>query len=619
MLQNIRDRSTSWISKVIVGLIVVLLSFTGFEAIMSSTSNRNNAAKVNGEEITLEALAQEKSIQQRQLAQQFGADFDMGSLDDKLLNEMALKTLIGRKLLMQAAANSGMTSSNAAVDSFILQFPEFQQDGQFDAQRFDQVLRQMGYGRMQFRSMLEQDILLGQLQSGIINSSFVTAQEVEAFARLERQTRDFSMTRFVPELDGIEVADADIESFYQTSLERFMTPEQVALDYVELSKSALAARIEVDDEDLHDSYETAIANLAEQRRAAHILIEAGSDEQEQIDALEKALALAARIKAGEDFAELARSESDDAGSAAEGGDLGFAGPGVYDPDFEDALYALEQDEVSKPVQTDFGWHLIKLLDVKAADIPPLEEMRAELVQEARASKVEQQFVELIDELESAAYEAADLQQPAHELGLEVKQSPAFGRDGGEGIFANRQVIEAAFSEEVLEEGSNSHALELDADTVVVLRVREHLQPEQIPLAEVREDIANLLRMQKAGGKTREQGEELLTVLREGKAEPMRNWESVEAATRMQDGVDPQVLQQVFRMPRPQEGQFSYDGLSLSDGSFVVLQLSGVSTPEDAVSPEQLKQLRDVLASRQGQSDFAAFTRQLEQDAQIEKF
>lgn len=618
MLQSIRDRSTSWISKVIVGLIVVLLSFTGFEAIMSSTSNRNNAAKVNGEEITLDALAQEKSIQQRQLAQQFGADFDMGALDDKLLNEMALKTLIGRKLLLQAAEGSGIVSSTAAVDSFILQFPEFQQDGQFDAERFDQVLRQMGYGRLQFRSMLEQDIQLGQLQSGIINSSFVTAQEAEAFARLERQTRDFSMTVFAPELDGIEIADADIEAFYQDAPGRFMTPEQVVLEYIELGKADLAGRIEVNDDDLRDAYEAAVANLAEQRRAAHILLEV-EDGQDAVEVLEQALAVSARIAAGEDFAALAKELSADPGSAAEGGDLGFAGPGVYDEAFESELYALEKGQVSKPVQTDFGWHLIKLLDVQAADIPDFADMRDSLLQDVRAGKAEQQFVELVDELESAAYEAADLQHPAQEMGLEVKQSPAFGREGGEGIFANRQVIEAAFSEEVLEEGANSHALELDADTVLVLRVKEHRTPEQIPLADVRNQIADLLRMDQAAGQTRTRGTELLTALRDGKAEPVPDWERFEAATRMQDNVDPEVLQQVFRMPRPEEGQFSYDGLALADGRFVVLRLSGVSTPEEAVEAGQLKELRDILASRQGQNDFAAFTRQLEQDAKIEKF
>lgn len=618
MLQNIRDRSTSWISKVIVGLIVVLLSFTGFEAIMSSTSNRNNAAKVNDTEITLDALAQEKSIQQRQLAQQFGADFNMAGLDDKLLNEMALKSLIGRTLLLQAAEKSGIVSSTAAVDSFIVQFPEFQQDGQFDAQRFDQVLRQMGYGRMQFRRMLEQDIQLTQLQSGIINSAFVTAQEAEAFARLERQTRDFSMVEIKPDLNAVEVADSEVEAFYQSSLERYMTPEQVVLEYIELSKSALASQIEVSEEDVRDAYEAAIANLAEQRRAAHILFEAGT-EKELAEALEKAQATAGRIAAGEDFAALASELSDDPGSAVDGGDLGFAGPDVYEPAFEDALYALEKGQVSEPVQTAFGWHLIKLLDVQGADIPELADMRDSLLQDVRAGKVEQLFVEQVDALEGAAYEAADLQQPAQELGLQVKLSPAFGREGGEGIFANRQVIEAAFSEEILEEGANSHALELDADTVVVLRVKEHHKPEQLALADVRDGIVELLRVDKAGEQTRVQGEELLTALSEDRAEPTPDWQRFEAATRMEDSVEPQVLQQVFRMPKPDDGQFSHAGLSLPDGRYVVLRLAGVGTPEEAVAPEQLQALRDILASRLGQGDFAAFTRRLEKDAKIERF
>ena len=614
---NIRDRSTGWISKVIVGLIVVLLSFSGFEAIMSSTSNRNNAAKVNGEEITKDALAQEKILQQRQLAQQFGAEFDIGMLDDKLFEEIALKNLIGRKLLLQAAADAGFVSSTAVVDGFIVSHPDFQQDGQFSAQRFDQVLRQMGYGRMQFRRMLEQDIQLTS-QNAIIGHAFVTKQEAEAFARLERQIRDFSMTVLTPDLNNIDVADADIDSYYQANLDRYMTPEEVVLDYIELSKAALAESLEVSEEDIRAGYEAAIANLTEQHRAAHILFEA-NDEKEEAAALEKARETAQRIANGEDFAELAKTLSADPGSAAEGGDLGFAGPGVYDPAFEEALYALKKGQVSEPVQTAYGWHLIKLLDVQGADIPTFAEMRDSLQQEVRISKAEQQFVELVTELESAAYEAADLQQPAQDMGLEVKQSPAFGREGGEGIFANRQVVEAAFSEQVLEEGSNSHALELDADTAVVLRVKEHKKSEQIPLADVRDEIAEFLRVDIGRKQAQAEGELLLAALKEGAAVPTPDWESIEAATRMQDNVEPQVIQQVFRMPKPVDGQFTYAGLSLSDGRYVVLRLSGVSTPKEAVEPEQLQALRNILASRQGQNDFSAFSRQLEKDAKIERY
>ena len=201
MLQNIRDNSTGWISKSIVGLIVVLFAFTGFEAIISSGSNSNNAAKVNGEEITLDALAEAKNLQRRQLMQQFGKDFDANLIDDALLSESALKGLIARKLLVQAANKSDFAFSSASVDQFMLTAPEFQENGQFNADRFDQVIRQMGYSRLQFRQMIEQEMRTSQLRAGIAGSAFVTEQEAQDFARLERQTRDFSILTIAPNLE----------------------------------------------------------------------------------------------------------------------------------------------------------------------------------------------------------------------------------------------------------------------------------------------------------------------------------------------------------------------------------------------------------------------------------
>src|SRR5690554_1455087 len=300
MLQNIRDRSTSWISKVIIGLIVVLLSFTGFEAILSSTSNSNNAAKVNGEEITLGALAEAKSQQHRQLAQQFGQDFDSNLIDDSLLTEAALQGLITQKLLVQAADQAGFSFPDAAVDQFILLAPEFQVDGQFNADRFDQVIRQMGYTRLQFRQMIEQEMRTGQLRAGIAGSAFVTEQEAQAFARLERQTRDFAMLTLEPELDQITVTDAEVETYYNDNGAEFMTPEQVIVEYIELDKASFFDLVEVDDYELQDLYQAEIANLAEQRRAAHILIEvndAVSDEQ----AREQAEHVVQRLQADEEF------------------------------------------------------------------------------------------------------------------------------------------------------------------------------------------------------------------------------------------------------------------------------------------------------------------------------
>lgn len=622
MLQNIRDNSTGWISKSIIGLIVVLFAFTGFDAILGSTSNSNNAAKVNGEEITLDALAEAKNLQRRQLLQQFGKDFDASLIDDALLSEAALKGLISRKLLVQAADQSGFAFSSALIDQFILLAPEFQVDGKFNADRFDQVIRQMGYTRLQFRQMIEQEMRTGQLRAGIAATAFVTEQEAQAFADLERQTRDFATLTIKPALDKVTVTDEDAKTYYSENASEFLTPEQIVVEYIELDKKAFFDQVAVDDAALQEMYQAEIANLAEQRHAAHILFEVSGD---VTDAQAKAAAQSAidRINAGEEFSAVAKEMSDDIGSAEQGGDLGFAAQGVYDPAFEDALYALEKEQVSVPVRTDYGWHVIKLLDVQAADIPTFASLKDKLSQDLKTQQVEQRFVEAVRDLESAAYESADLQQPASELGLEIKVSEPFGREGLEGLFANRQVLQAAFSTEVLEEGANSTAIELDPETTVVLRVKEHKRPEPIEFAEVSTQIREQLIAQRAIEHARSQGEALLSSLQEGQTSveqaQQEAWQVVEAATRGQENIDPEVLQALFKMPKPETGAAKFAGLNLSNGDYVVVRLTGVNAADVSLSGSELKQYRDILASRAGQVDFNAFLQQLELDAKIQRF
>lgn len=622
MLQNIRDNSTGWISKSIIGLIVVLFAFTGFDAILGSTSNSNNAAKVNGEEITLDALAEAKNLQRRQLLQQFGKDFDASLIDDALLSEAALKGLISRKLLVQAADQSGFAFSSALIDQFILLAPEFQVDGKFNADRFDQVIRQMGYTRLQFRQMIEQEMRTGQLRAGIAATAFVTEQEAQAFADLERQTRDFAMLTIKPELDKVAVTEDEVKAYYDENSSEFLTQEQVIVEYVELEKSAFFDQVAVDDAALQELYQAEIANLVEQRHAAHILFEVTAD---VTDEQAKAAAQSAieRINAGEEFAAVAKEVSDDIGSAEQGGDLGFAAQGVYDPAFEDALYALEKGQISAPVRTDYGWHVIKLLGVQAADVPSFASLKDKLSQDLKSQQVEQRFVEAVRELESAAYESADLQQPASELGLEIKVSEPFGREGLDGLFANRQVLQAAFSTEVLEEGANSTAIELDPETTVVLRVKEHKRPEQIAFAEVSTQIREQLLVKRAIEQAQSQGQALLSSLQEGKTSTAQAqqdaWQVVEAATRDQESVDPEVLQALFKMPKPEANAAEFAGLNLSNGDYVIIRLTGVNAAADSLTASELKQYREILASRAGQVDFSAFLQQLELDAKIQRF
>ena len=616
MLQNIRDNSQGWIAKTIIGLIIVLLALTGFEAIFNSVGNQQTAAEVNGEEISLSELSQAVEMQRRQLAQQFGRDFDTSLIDDNLLRNAALSDLIDRRLLVQAARESDFALSQAALDQIILQTPEFQENGRFSPARFDQVIRQMGYGRLQFRQMLEEEMLIGQLQAAVAGSGFVTEQQVRDFVRLDKQTRDFALYRIKPDAGSATVTDEQVAAYYEQNAQRFMTPEEVVIEYVELKKDSFFDQVDIGEEELKSRYQTEIANLAEQRRAAHILIESGGDE-----ALSRIEALRQRLDKGEDFAALAREASEDTGSAADGGDLGFAGPGVYAPEFEAALFALKKGEVSEPVRTEFGWHLIKLLDSQDADVPSFAALKDKLERDLKAEKVEQRFVEAARELENLAFEAADLQQPAQELGLQVRTSEPFGREGGSsGVTANRQVVQQAFGADLLESGANSQALELDAETVMVMRVKEHRQPQRRSLEQVAGEIRATLRGEAAAEAAKQQGEALLASLREGQtpAAQERSWQVFEAATRSLEGVEPQVLQALFRMPRPEQAP-RFAGVALANGDYVLLRLTGVSEPAQVVDANEVRMYQRFLASRAGQEDFAAYRTRLQRESDIERF
>lgn len=623
MLQNIRDNSQGWIAKTIIGVIVALMALTGFDAIFQATTHKNEAAKVNGEEISQNELSQAVDMQRRQLMQQLGKDFDASLLDEKMLRESALKGLIDRKLLLQGAEQAKFAFSEGALDQVILMTPEFQVDGKFSSERFDQVIRQLGYSRMQFRQMLAQEMLIGQLRAGVAGSGFVTDAEVLAFARLEKQTRDFATMTVKADPAAVKLTDDEVKAYYDEHAKEFMTPDQVVIDYLELKKSSFFDQVAVKDEDLQAAYQKEIANLSEQRRAAHILIEV-NDKTTEAQAKAKIDEVQARLAKGEKFEALAKEFSQDPGSANNGGDLGFAGPGVYDPAFEKALYSLNKDQVSEPIRTDFGYHLIKLLGVEAPEVPTLASLKDKLTRDLKAAQVEQRFVEATKQLEDSAFEASDLAQPAADLKLTVHTSKPFGREGGEGVAANRAVVTAAFSTEVIDEGANSTAIELDPDTVIVLRSKEHLKPKQLPLESVNAAIRTQLTKEHASAAAKTKAEKLIADLRDGKA-PLdkaiegQNWKATEAATRAQEGVDPSVLQALFRMPKPAaKDKPTFTSVTLPDGSLMIVRLNGVN---EAAAPtdEEKAQYRRFLASREGQQDFAAYRKQLEAQAEIKRF
>ncbi len=624
MLQNIRDKSQGWIAKTIIGMMVVLMALFGVDQIFQSVSNSQDAAEVNGDVISLNELARAADMQKRQLQQQLGNNFDESLINEKLLRDAALKGLIDRQLLLQGAADADFALSDAGLDQMILQEPQFQVDGKFNAERFDTIVRQMGYTRQQFRQMLREEMLIMQLRAGLMGSTFATDAEVADFARLEKQTRDFATLTLKAAPAGIVISPEAIKAYYDEHAAEFLSPEQVQLEYLELKKSGFFDQVEVTEDELQGQYQKEISGLAEQRQAAHILIEVNNkvgDEQ----ARKKLEDVQQRLGKGEDFAALAKEFSEDPGSAGSGGDLGYAGPGVYDPEFEKVLYALKPAEVSAPVRSAYGWHLIKLLGVQPADVPSFDTLKEKLTKELKEEKVEQRFVEASKELENLAFESSDLVQPAQELGLEVKVSELFGREGGKDLSANRQVLQAAFSEELLDNAANSQLIELDPDTVVVVRVKVHNKPEQLPLEAVSTVIKDQLLTQRAADAAKKDGEQLLAALREGKSlagEKVadQTWDVVEAASRSQENIAPEVLRSVFRMPKPEAADKpSFTGIALANGDFVLIRLNGVSDAQVVLSEPEKAEYRRFLAARQGQQDFAAYRRELEESADIKRF
>ncbi|MEP4467026.1 SurA N-terminal domain-containing protein, partial [Marinobacter alexandrii] len=430
MLQDIRENAQGTIAKIIIGLLIVSLSIWGMDAIIGGFSGEPEVATVNGEDITeREFLRLVQMESQRRLSR-------MDSPDPSLLNEDqirkdVLESLIQQQVLIQDADSQGLALTDADIDALITQMPQFQVEGQFNRDRFVSTVRNMGMGVAEFREAMRKQYVVNQIRAGIVQSGVAANENVSHLLRIQNQTRDFRVVT-VPEsavAGQVEITEDEVQAFYDDNSSAFKQPEQVDAAYITLSLGALAESIEISEDELQAYYETRADDLArEERRAAHILIEDGEDADQTMATLQQKLA------DGASFADLAQEYSIDTVSAEEGGDLGYAGRGVYNGAFEEALFALEEGEVSEPVETSFGVHLIKLEDVRRSDVPPLSEIEGQLRSELARERAEERFAEIRTQLADSAYAADDLAGPAEELGLEVREAKGITRNGGTAPF-----------------------------------------------------------------------------------------------------------------------------------------------------------------------------------------
>lgn len=523
VMQAIRDRMTGILAIFILAVLVVPFAFFGIEQYFVANPE-NVVAKVNDREITVTEYQQSLNQAITQRRRQAGDAFDRSYFDDPVVRREHLERMIDQALLSEGAITAGIAVPEEMLAERIGREQAFQVEGRFDPELYRSRLQAAQYTPEQYERELAVELRDLQLPMTIGRSSIVTDSERDRFIRLQNQTRDFTALKIPAAnyLEQVEVSDQAVQDYYDSHPDDFMSPEQVVLEYLELAAEDFADQVEVSEEMIAEFYENNQSRFMrpEERLASHILISvpAGADEVTVETARDQAAELAEQARAGADFGELAQTHSEDPGSAPQGGDLGWIEPGVMVQAFEDALYALDSGAISDPVQTNFGWHVIQLRDVRPATGMSLEEARPQLLEELRRDEAERLYLEQADRMVDLSYEdSSSLEPAAQALGMEIETLGPFGRNGGDGLAADPQVIRAAFSELVLEQQSNSEPLNLGENRIMVLRLREHLQPERRPLEAVRDEIAATLRFEAARSNAREIAEGLLQQAREGAA------------------------------------------------------------------------------------------------------
>lgn len=620
MLQNIRDNIQGVIAKIIIALIIVPFAFFGVESLLTG-GGANNVAEVNGDDISAVELEKAVYFQKRSLLQRMGDEVDPAMLDDARLSREALEQLIQRRLLLQQADEQNINVSVVAVDQMILSMPQFQQDGQFSMQLYENMLRSNGYSLAYFKQRLTDDLRISQLSNGMAGSDFLTNQELADAARIVAQKRSYEYLTLpiTQQLSQVTVSNDEIEQYYQQHQANFLTDERVRLEYIELKLGDFTQP--VDESQLREAYELEMAdfNVQGERRAAHILFEVTA---ERDIAATKALAkvVADRIAAGESFSDLAKEFSADTGSASNGGDLGYTAGDTFPVAFEEALFALDLNAVSMPVETDAGIHLILAADIKEAVAPTFDERKQAIELRLQLAQAESVFINTVDQLRDLVFNSEGLTGPAVELKLDVRDAGWVSRVSAEGVLASPQVLSAAFSGEVLNDRNNSEVLELASDHFIVVRVADHEEVTTKPLESVKASIVARLTQQKASEMSQVRAQELIKDIA-GDVKSVSDIASEsgliasaeQAVNRSTAKAQPELVAAIFALPQAAQGEATIESLTLSNGDVVIVKLSSVSDGglEDLAEAELLGLSRQLqrFSSMQSLSGYQTTVRQ----------
>ena len=607
MLQEIREKVSGWIAYGIIFLISVPFALFGVNSYFGG-GEAPPAAVVNGEEISLRDLDQAYANYRQRLTRLFGGSIPESFGNETALRQQVLGQLVEEFSLRQYIEEHHYRISDDDLSRIIREMEVFQNEGQFDDEIYQAQLRSIGASPLGFEQELRQTQSMNQFQNGILATAFTVPVQDSRYARLNNQTRKVRSLGYSVDPNTVTVSTQDIEQRYQLLPDRFRTPEQIKIEYIEVNLASTKQGISVEQESSYARYQENLDAYSnpEVRDASHILIKVSGDEENE-PALAQITQISERISNGESFADLAREYSQDPGSATDGGSLGEVERGIMVQTFEEALFALQPDEVSEPVKTNFGWHLIQLHSVSGGEVQTFESVRAEIEDEIRTGLAEGQIYDLVETLSNLVYEQSDsLLAAAEQLDLEIETSDWFERSSGEGITAEQKVRQAAYSADVYQLGLNSEAIELGDESIVFIRLKEIKKSELQPLEQVSDQIRDELIRSKTQEQNLAAGASALEVLKQGNSleQLADNWSTSIVdhgfIARDQTEVDDRIRGTAFRMPKPDQG-VQYEGLSLVNGSYSIVELSAVISNDGSADQEALESANSTNAGAEYQT------------------
>ena len=630
MLQQIGDglKGHKWLTYVVFGALALIFAAWGAYGIANLNFGSSSfVAKVNGTTIPYEDVRTAWQREQSQWQQRFGGDIPVGQR--ALLQDQLLERAVRSTLITDRANKLGYRVSQEQLSAAVRAEPAFQLDGHYNADTAKSRLAQAGLTPDQYANDLKSDLQRRELQDGMQLSQFVTPAELQrlhALSDQERQIR-YALLPLAKYAAAVPVTDAAVQAYYDSHKGQFMTPESVHLQYAQASLAQVNAQVVVSDADLQDYYAKNKNRYisTEQRHAHHILV-AVNDKVDAAAALKKAQDIEAKLKAGGNFEALAKQSSDDAGSVAQGGDLGLAERGSLEAPFGDALFAMKPGDISAPIRTKFGYHIIRLDDIAPARGKTFEEARADVLTQLKHDRAADKFGDLQEQIQQKVDQSGEtLETLAKEFGLTLGDVPAFTREAGGGdLGASKELEGLVFGDAVLGEHKIGGPLLLGDERLVLVKDLSHALPAPKPLATVHDEIVAALRKEsgskaalaaaEAAAKSLQSGKDFDAIVKELGVTS----EAARFVGRQDPSVPAPIREAAFKAPKPGEHQPVFQALAQPDGGAMVLGIMAVRVDAAPTDKQQISAQAHDLAAEYGEADATAYVEQARKTAKVQK-